>query len=153
MGLDAATVAPKFLSQFFESASLEEDETLQDMWANLLLNKSLNPKTNGHYITILKDLEPLEAKLLDELFRQSNMSTGTQYEFSLIMKSSNNSMSVEELSVLIQKMYGFNILRPPLLEGISIGPYSPAVETVDQFRFSEMGLDFCKKCTTLKPNS
>ncbi|QQS69410.1 hypothetical protein IPP75_05880 [Candidatus Saccharibacteria bacterium] len=51
--LDPNRVSPKFLSQFFEESSLEENEILQEMWANLLVNRSVNPSTNNYYITIL----------------------------------------------------------------------------------------------------
>lgn len=149
-GLNPNQVAPKFLSQFFEESSLEEDETLQDMWANLLLNRSADPTTNSYYITILKNLEPIEAELINMLFSQSDMSHETSFDFMKVLAAAGSNVTQEQLAVLIQKLYSFNILRPPITQGIKMGPYPPALETIEVFRFSEMGIDFCKVCTEIK---
>lgn len=147
--LDPNRVSPKFLSQFFEESSLEENEILQEMWANLLVNRSVNPSTNNYYITILKNLEPVEASMINLLFSQSNESYETSYDFNKVLVGSRESITKEQLAVLIQKLYSFNILRPPIIQGISMGPYPPALETIEVFRFSEMGIDFCKACTAV----
>lgn len=146
MNIDPRKVSPKFLSEFFESSSLEDDESLQDMWANLLLSRSSNPATNVYYIMILKNLEPLEAQLINMLFGQSNDSHETQFDFHGVIAASQGTITENQLAVLIQKLYSFNILRPPLSKGIAMGPYAPALETIMSFRFSEMGIDFCKSC-------
>jgi hypothetical protein len=53
-----------------ESASLEDDETLQEMWAALIASASLaDVGTPSVYITLLKDLSPVEAQTLNSLFR------------------------------------------------------------------------------------
>jgi hypothetical protein len=148
--LDPQIVAPKFLSQFFEASSLEENETLQEMWAKLLLNRSIDPKTNSYYITILKNLEPHEAELVNLLFSQSNSSTTTTFDFDKVLSVGGGRFTREELAVMVQKLYSFNILRPPAGQGIQFGNYPAAMETIDAFRFSEMGIDFCKKCTDVK---
>jgi hypothetical protein len=142
--LDPKQVAPKFINQFFESASLEEDETIQEMWANLLLNKSINNKINTFYIQILKELEPQEAEILNGLFKVYNGNTNSTFVFDKVMQVFN--INKIELEVMVQKLYGFNIFRPPLMSGIMVSKYPIAVETMDNFRFSEMGVDFLKKC-------
>jgi hypothetical protein len=150
LGVDPKVVSPKFLSQFFEDASLEEDETLQEMWANLLINRSMDPKTNYYYITILRNLEPQEAQLIQQLFSQSNNSIQTTFDFTKVLAANTANMTYEQLAVLVQKLYSFNILRPPMLENVAFGEYSPALETTQIFRFSEMGIDFCKNCTRVR---
>jgi Abortive infection alpha len=148
--LDPQLVAPKFIKEFFESASLEEDDAIQEMWANLLVNKSVGQDVNIHYLNVLKSLEPKEGRLLNALFQQSNGSNDTEFVFTSILGVFFE-YDDTSLRVMIHKLYGFNILRPPLMRGIGMGGpngiYAPAVETTDLFRFSEMGLDFCKKCT------
>jgi len=60
-------IPPKFAIPIMEYASLEEDESLQDMWCNLIAN-SLDPARNFElkyvYIDIIKSLTPLDAKIL-----------------------------------------------------------------------------------------
>ena len=148
-GVSINFVPSKFLQQFVEASSLEEDDSLQSMWANLLVNKSKSSNSvNILYINILKSLEPIEAELLQLLYRQSGASTSTVFSFEVVLQSS--STTDIGLKVIIHKLYGFNVLRPPLMQGIAIGSpsgsHSPAVETTDAFRFSELGLDFCQKC-------
>jgi hypothetical protein len=53
-----------------EAASLQDDEAIQNIWANLLANAA-DPETNNHvypaYISILKDLTSGDARLLNAL--------------------------------------------------------------------------------------
>jgi hypothetical protein len=149
-GLNPSAVAPKFLSQFFEASSLEENETLQEMWANLLINRSVDPKTNNYYITILENLEPQEAELINLLFGQSNNDVSTTFDFDKVLNANTGTITKEQLAVMVQKLYSFNILRPPITQGIQMGLYPPALETIEAFRFSEMGIDFCKNCTGIE---
>lgn len=63
-------VPPKFLLQWVEGASIEnpEDETLINLWSNLLASESSNPSTgNLTFIRIIKELTREEAKCLVEL--------------------------------------------------------------------------------------
>lgn len=53
-----------------EAASLEEDDELQDLWAQLLANcgdADSGVRLKRSYITILQDMGSLEAKLLDRI--------------------------------------------------------------------------------------
>ena len=53
-----------------ENASLEEDPSLQELWANLLAN-ALNPNFNEEiptsFISIIKDLSPMDVRVINEL--------------------------------------------------------------------------------------
>lgn len=147
LGIKPAQIAPKFLSQFFEVASLEEDETIQDMWANLLLNRSADSSTNSYYITILKNLDPIEAELIKMLYEQSGESSNTNFDFHKVLSASQGKLKKGQLAILVQKLYSFNILRPPTAQSIMVGPYPAALETINAFKFSEMGIDFCRVCT------
>lgn len=149
LNLDPTKVAPKFIQEFFENASLEENDDIQEMWANLLINKSTGQDVNIHYLNVLKSLEPSEVRLLSVLYKQSSNSTETEFDFVKVLAASSEYDKMG-LIIMIHKLYGFNILRPPLMMNIGMsgpnGIYAPAVETTDTFRFSAMGLDFCKKC-------
>lgn len=69
-------VAPKFVLPIIECASLEEDDYLQDLWANLLTGAMdpTRPHITMAYIDVLKQLEKVDAvilKALAELFAES----------------------------------------------------------------------------------
>lgn len=78
------------------------------------------------------------------------MSHEVNFDFKKVLASSGDGITGEQLAVLVQKLYSFNILRPPITQGIKMGPYPPALETIEVFRFSEMGIDFCKVCTQVR---
>ena len=67
------TVAPKLGVPLLQHASLEEDDDLMEMWANLLVN-TMDPgseeKPRRVFVDILANLEPIDAKILDFLSRQ-----------------------------------------------------------------------------------
>jgi hypothetical protein len=64
------TVPLKIVIPIMENASLEEDDYLQQLWANLLVS-ALDPKVpepRAIYISIIKDLEPSDAKVLNKIY-------------------------------------------------------------------------------------
>ena len=73
IGVDAPSKAIplKLAVPFFQAASLEDDNYLQDMWAKLLVNSSIagsNIELNRSYIDILERLSHLEAKILSVIY-------------------------------------------------------------------------------------
>jgi hypothetical protein len=69
--IEPARVSLKLLSPIIENASNEEDDDLQDIWANLLANAADSEERNGVYPSfpaILKELTAQDAKFLDALF-------------------------------------------------------------------------------------
>lgn len=69
-GLPAHAVPDKTLRAILEDGPLEDDESMQERWANLLANAAT---TDGNdlriaYPRILSDLEPDEARLLERIF-------------------------------------------------------------------------------------
>lgn len=69
-GISPQAVPAKFLVPFLDSCTLEDDETIQDMWANLLATAT-DEYSDVHLIfrSILADLSGLEANGLKFLFR------------------------------------------------------------------------------------
>jgi len=60
----------KLLTGIFEEATLESDDDLQDLWAGLLVS-ALDPDApvvRSAFITIVKDLSPIDARLLEALY-------------------------------------------------------------------------------------
>ena len=70
-GIKPRSVSVKILLPLLENASLENDEDLLDLWANLLANAA-NPEKSDNvglgYIEVLKLLSPKEAIVLEKLY-------------------------------------------------------------------------------------
>ena len=72
-GLKAPTqnVPMKLLIPILQGATLEENDSLQDIWANLLVNAanaSFGEEVRSSYISILEQLNPLDAQILNTLY-------------------------------------------------------------------------------------
>lgn len=73
MGLEAPSraIPMKLAIPLIHAASLEEDDGIQDRWAALLTNAAnadSNIEVQRAFISILEELSPLEAKILDEIY-------------------------------------------------------------------------------------
>ncbi len=73
-GIEGKTrsVPPKFALPIMENASLEEDNDLQDLWANLL-SSALDPEFDGSlrsaFIDIIKQLETVDVHVLNLIYK------------------------------------------------------------------------------------
>lgn len=66
--LNPKQVAPKFLLNFFEGASNEDDENLQELWAKILAGEMEHPKSFSlRTLDTLKNMSTDEALLFQEL--------------------------------------------------------------------------------------
>ena len=68
-------IPPKFLMEILENAFIEDDEKLQELWSNLLINwqdpqKRFDKKMV--YIDILRNLSPVEIRILDIINNDSD---------------------------------------------------------------------------------
>lgn len=77
-GIEGKTipVPPRYALPLLESASLEDDENIQDKWAGLIANATDPDKCfqfQKIYIQILSSLEPLDALILDLLASQKDI--------------------------------------------------------------------------------
>lgn len=71
-GIDPREVSPKFLAQFIEAASLDEDADIQDMWADLLTKEAQTPgSVSLRTISALKAISKEEANLFQHLYGNS----------------------------------------------------------------------------------
>jgi hypothetical protein len=74
IGFSPGPIALKILHPAIAAASLEEDEALQTIWANLLANAADPREVNRvppSFTTVLKDLTSWDVKFLDALVRQA----------------------------------------------------------------------------------
>lgn len=68
--IKAKIINPKVIFPYLEAVSLEEDEKLHELWANLIVNY-IDPEKNLEttvYPEILKQLSSKEIKILDEFY-------------------------------------------------------------------------------------
>src|SRR5882724_6035158 len=73
-GIDAKRYVPvSFGLPILEKATVEENDDLQKLWANLLTN-ALDPKYTGNitrnFVSILSDIEPSDARILDLVVKE-----------------------------------------------------------------------------------
>lgn len=75
-------ISPKLALPIFQYASLEEDESLHDAWANLLVT-ALNPSCQiprSSFIDIIRQLEPVDVKILNLLYKYHSKKSEEQIE-------------------------------------------------------------------------
>ena len=65
-GAEATELADDISIPFLSAATLTDDETLQEQWAQLLAAYSAEPATPKALISVMSELSPLEARFLNE---------------------------------------------------------------------------------------
>lgn len=96
-GLNPKEIPLKIIVPFLEGCSLEEDISMQEKWSNLLQdaltsdNQDKAPYTS--FIEILKQLTPIEAKLLDIIYK------GTQVKIQMFNRYYNNKFNSKRKSM------------------------------------------------------
>lgn len=71
-GIDLRPVAPKFLVNWVEKVSLEDDPDISDLWAKLLVSEVAESKPSHHFfMRILNEFTGRQAKLLSKLCEQN----------------------------------------------------------------------------------
>jgi Abortive infection alpha len=87
---DRKFVPVSFGLPILEKASVEENETLHDKWANLLSN-AMDPSYKGqitrNFVSILADMEPIDVRLLDLIvqeYRKAGPRPSLLFDLSLV---------------------------------------------------------------------
>lgn len=152
-GLEGPTrpIPMSFAIPLFQAASLEEDDYLQDRWATLLVNAadaSFDAHIRRSYISILEDLSPLDALILEKIYYASSGTVGMKiftgylpekaildHQGGAIQPSSDVKLSLINLHRLYCLTSGGGFLGP-----------SPG-EDVAFVRLTELGKRFVEVCT------
>lgn len=109
--LEGKPTQVKLLAPIMEGCSVEEDESLQEKWVNLLANAVTGiTDVETNFVDVLKSLSPLDAKVLDYCFDkheefQRNATIAPRWigeQFSL---------SDERVEFLIEKLLRLNLIR------------------------------------------
>ena len=165
---------PKFAIPIFHYASLEEDDYLHDLWVNLLIS-AIDPNyssVRSSYIEIIKQLEYIDAKILDESYsyywseieRQEEIYrekierenadvvvTPADYPIPGAGIKKKLGISIAEYEIALDNLFRLRCAEP-YVEEIDIKfddmhriPYT-RVHGSEQFCLTSLGLDFVEAC-------
>lgn len=143
----------KTLAPLLEHSSWEEDPDMQTKWASLLANAA-NPKysydIDSTYVEILNQLSPLEAKLLDSLFKEYERTSDDNRDVLLFSKEKicqAIGISPERFDILVGNLFRLSLLQPPASHGgVSIGEYPIVLRTYQVIQLTPLGCDFVRHC-------
>lgn len=152
-GIQPGKVPLKTLVPLLEHSSWEEDPSMQMKWASLLAN-SANPDysqdINSTYVEILKQLSPLEAKLLDLLFNEFERAPSDKKDALLFDKQKICdvvNINSEKFDILVNNLFRLNLLQSPASHGgVRIGKYPIVLRTYEVIQLTPLGCDFIRHC-------
>lgn len=153
-GLSKQAVSLKVLVPLIDASSLEEDESMQTRWANLLANAiSGVMEIKPNYVEILKELSPVEALVLDKLYEavitESDHKKRFQMQFDKEKIVEWLKLENDTANLLIENLFRLNLCRMPGSTGVTFGEnMRVAISTTDVFEFTATGLDFVRACRT-----
>lgn len=103
----------KTLAPIMEHGSMEEEESMQEKWANMLVNATTGNKTvRPNYPEILKGLTTVEVKVLDYLFNESNASGKMkEKKFTKEFLAKDSGVLEEDIDLIIEDLIRFNLIR------------------------------------------
>ena len=147
--LEKKQIPLKILLPIMENSSLEEEEIIQNKWANILANAiTASRDIKPNYVEILKELSVIEVVILDKLFDESNKESDydkrRQMQFSKQAISKNFNLSSEQADLIIENLYRLNLCQAPAGHGIAVGPHKFALRTTEVFEFTTFGYHFVR---------
>jgi hypothetical protein len=146
-------VPPKFALPLFESATREDDETLHNLWANLLSN-AMDPqfrdKIRTAFVSILKDLSCTDALVL-QVLSSGSVSQETAVVVAVQYRDLGNIVNAHpaEVAISLQNLVRLGCIHPlDYDENGAIKPrfVAPSVPLSSQFRVTELGVSFFRAC-------
>lgn len=148
----------KVVYPIFHDASLEEDESLQAMWASLLAASVVSEEPFDpilFYRQILRELSPLEVRILNELIGQlkadASVAGEKGYDHQKIMASLN--ISPRSYRLVILHLTELGLLEEPWGYR-SITPEDPNEhDVIKEARLTSLGVEFFDYCHFEKSSS
>jgi hypothetical protein len=154
-GFTPQAVPPKILFPLLEGASFEENEDLHDMWAALLANaaSSMKKTVRPGFISILREMAPDEAELLNSIFDQQGVSSDST-DARNVIKDRNF-----RLRATFRKIAGENTTSRMARYDACVqmlmtnGLIAPLHEETDTLTLTGLGRTFLVACRPPKPKS
>ena len=150
-GLDKPTqpVPMKIAIPLFQEASLEEDDSLQELWANLLVNaadKDSEAEVQRTHISLLHDLTPMDAICLNKAYSK-DVESGVEIGVWALPESIflgydpevEPTIPIEKVALSIENLCRLSLLRS------AMWAHADAIRSVYQTR---LGRSFYKACNS-----
>jgi len=139
----------KISTPLLENASLENEEDLQNKWANLLANsltweKNITPA----YIEILKELSTLEVHILDKIYNDAILSNEniTDVQFWTDKVCELFKINIEEWRLIVDNFFRLRLAEAPAVQWIKMWDFSPVWKTNDFFQMTTLWYKFIEAC-------
>lgn len=154
-GLDKKQIPLKVLVPIIQNSSLEQDENMQDKWANMLANAATgNVEISPNYAAILNELSPIEVSILDKIYQEVNKESDYQkrksFQFDASKLQSILSITEEKMDLIVENLFRLNVLQSPAGQGVMLGNFPFALKTTKVFEFTTLGYEFVKACNWIK---
>lgn len=96
---------------------------------------------------ILDKLEPIDAVILEQCFHSNINTRETVLLRDLTEYMNKEGRKIEEfrIKIIIRKLISLQLFNTGVSEGVMVDGDEYLVDTVDNFRWSEIGIDFMKK--------
>jgi hypothetical protein len=140
------SVPPKILAAVLNTGSLEEDETLTAKWAGLLASAAAGSALHPSYPSILDQLSPDEAGVLDAMYQRliENPSDKEKASFSLGDLRKTMSTSAEQLRIILGNLKRLELCR---IHDEIDRFYGPDMNNSYKLNLTGLGEDFIKACS------
>ena len=154
-GLEKKQIPLKVLVPIIENSSLEQDENMQEKWANMLANAATgNVEISPNYAAILNELSPIEVSILEKIYSEVNKEADyakrREFQFDASKLQSMLSISAEKMDLIIENLFRLNVLQSPAGKGAMLGNFPFALRTTKVFEFTTLGYEFVKACNWIK---
>ena len=156
-GINARKYVPvSFGLPILEKATVEENDEMQQLWANLLTN-AMDPRYSGkitrNFTSILPDIEPLDARILDIIVREyTSLSDEKKQNTLFILEKLSAAIGVplKDCENAVRNLMRLGLFKPGTVEGgMSFGEHTvSAYKDTEMFGVTGLGLDFHKAVTT-----
>ena len=137
-------VSLKLQKNFLENLSVEDDETLQNMWANMLAN-ALTGQVNVEviYIKILAELSPFDVHLLNLIYENTVNDEFCNFDIlNQILKDSQN------IKLHLDGLFAKRLIESPKITGDNTinFPYPIQSSTYELLSLTVLGKTFINSC-------
>ena len=161
--IEPERVPLKILAPILEAGSLEEDDSMASRWSSLLASAA-DPKRKANVLPsfpeILKQLSPLEARILDLIFEMINQNSIPRNEW--LSRGAKGpsvqsflSLSAQDFEVAIDNLYRLRLCAPPstFLDFVDNKEHRFQLSTKELICITELGYSFVSACRTSKPQN
>lgn len=160
LSINPKAINMKLLVPLLENGSLEDDEKIIDMWSHLLANAAFSNEVRSSYIDILKQLEPIEARIMQYIFnavqKQGTIGKLPAGEFVITINGKpiqeRFDLSHDNFEQAIDNLYRLRLLAPSarrltFIEGKEVPFANYTKETIGVTYF---GYYFAKACNAIE---